>query len=133
MDANERIEKLLNRFGQTISDLPTPADHSYGPAYDTPHHAMAKKEACIFIMDEWKDDEGVMEVEDGEKALLDYICHLADVIDRMETALETAVRCAGCLRCTKYRDNWFGRCNPPANCDFQMQEYVLLDDEVVDE
>lgn len=74
MTANERIEKLLNHFGQTISDLP----HEY----DNKHRAYA-----IMASSSFGDNYG------------DYICHLADVIDRLEIALETAARWMPCDLC----------------------------------
>ncbi|MBR1708805.1 MAG: hypothetical protein IJ719_08260 [Clostridia bacterium] len=99
MTADERIEKLVNRFGQTISDLPKSEDYAYGPVYNEHHQSMAKKEAHIFSLDEWKEYEGLMAVHNDEKIILDYICHLCDVIDRMEAALETATLWADCTAC----------------------------------
>lgn len=64
MTANERLEKLLNRAGQTISDLPRAID------YTIPQ------------------EQYVMEAAAEFGSGLSYICHLTDVIDRMETALE---------------------------------------------
>ena len=64
MTADERIEALLNRAGQTISDLPGPLGYT------------AKQEAAAM---EAAADFG------GDDVL---ILHLTDVIDRMETALE---------------------------------------------
>lgn len=87
MTADERIEKLLNRFGQTISDLPKPqtADYAYGKS----HIAKAYEAAT-----EWHG-----RINSGSLDTGDFICHLADVIDRMEAALETATFCFSCSRC----------------------------------
>lgn len=94
MTADERIEALLNRFGQTISDLPKPADNDWSCAvYGTEHLRNAKKEALAFIMDEWRDTDEVPEIRyEVEEILLDYICHLADVIERLAGAIDTIGR-----------------------------------------
>lgn len=79
MTADERIENLLNEFGQTISDLPKPqtADYAYTrfPLWKALTTAI-----------EWhgRTNSGSLDTED-------YICHLVDVIDRMELALERAI------------------------------------------
>lgn len=38
MTADERIEKLLNRFGQTISNLPKPENKKYSYGWYTMQH-----------------------------------------------------------------------------------------------
>ncbi|MBQ1516279.1 MAG: hypothetical protein IIZ51_10570 [Lachnospiraceae bacterium] len=68
MTADERLEKLLNRAGQTISDLPG----RYG--YTTEQERAAIEAAADF---------------GGDDVL---ILHLSDVIDRMEWALENVIR-----------------------------------------
>lgn len=71
MTADERLERLLNRAGQTISDLP---DH-----YDEYAHNLAAREATQWSgMISWRQ-------------YTDYILHLTDVIDRMEWALENVI------------------------------------------
>ena len=65
MTPDERLEALLNRAGQTISDLPSPID------YTIEQEELAMEAAADFC--------GGLEA---------YILHLTDVIDRMETALE---------------------------------------------
>ena len=67
MTADERLEKLLNRAGQTISDLPGP----FG--YTTKQEEAALEAAADF---------------GGEEPL---ILHQTDIIDRMETALENVI------------------------------------------
>lgn len=90
MTADERIEKLLNAFGQTISDLPT----NYGR-----DHRLAALEASKA----WNNT--------GAIYANNYICHLADVIDRMEIALETALHAANCDTCQFNSDESAVRCD----------------------
>ena len=115
MTADERIEALLNRFGQTISDLPEPT--VYYRAYTGAHRAQASETAL-----KWHDEvDSPQEYIPNVLKLIcctDYICHLADVIDRMEAALETAVLWAACITCSKYKD-----C---VGCE-DMQDYQLND------
>ena len=108
MTADERIEKLLNRFGQTISDLPK-ASEEKGHAYDCAHRISANTAAR-----EW----GHMARPMSD----DYICHLCDVIDRMEAALETAARWGDCFVCSG-----FGRdCMADNPCEkFEMSDAYL--------
>ena len=79
MTTDERIEKLLNEFGQTISDLPSSDGHTY-QLFNT-------------VMG-WYDPSAKEEVDWASQYYLEacecYICHLADVIDRMEWALNNA-------------------------------------------
>lgn len=85
MTADERIEKLLNKFGQTISDLPTSyANHSV---------IHARFSALGWINEHWKN------IPDEKRISDEYICHLADIIDRMEVALETAANWPNCFSC----------------------------------
>ena len=67
MTANERLEALLNRAGQTLTDLPET-------------HPMS---AFLELGGQYP---GVVTLD-----VLERILHLTDVIDRMETALENAV------------------------------------------
>lgn len=69
MNCDERLEKLLNRAGQTISDLPKRYEQSLrNDAFD----AADKFGGSIGMTLNFED----------------YILHLTDIIDRMETALE---------------------------------------------
>ena len=88
MTADERIEKLLNQFGQTISDLPKPTYKYY--AYKAEPNLNA-----AFAARDWENSESFPSPSD----LTDYICHLTDVIDRMEVALETAKFTMDCKLC----------------------------------
>lgn len=97
MTADERIENLLNAFGQTINDLPKAEAPMY--AYSREHLGSAILAAC-----RWRGNQSLSTSLDCE----DYICHLCDVIDRMETALATARRMMGCRGCKDY-GGVFGR------------------------
>ncbi|MBO5568746.1 MAG: hypothetical protein J6A79_07445 [Clostridia bacterium] len=80
MNCNQRIEALLNRAGQTISDLPKATKYSF---------AYGKKDILASIVEPIKNFECC---EDGEDIDVleyrDYIMHLTDIIDRMELAIE---------------------------------------------
>ena len=123
MTADERIELLLNRFGQTIEDLPKSADNDWSDnVYESRHLISAKKAALVFMMDEWQDTDAVPEIKyEVEECLLDYICHLADIIDRMEIALETAAKCVSCIPCV----NAYSYCN--GSCDFRIDDKYMSD------
>ena len=72
MTCDERLEQLLNRCGQTISDLPK--------QHYAENRSMAFDEALKYFggNDPWKASD-------------EYILHLTDIIDRMETALENVL------------------------------------------
>lgn len=110
MTADERIEKLLNRFGQTISDLPIQKTAGY--AYKRSHIGKAYETAT-----KWHGRVNSRSLDTG-----DYICHLADVIDRMEAALETAALAIDCGHCGYWNDDGCGRkCNEIARiADYQL-------------
>ena len=126
MTADERIEKLLNRYGQTIADLPKSADNDWSThVYESRHLISAKKAALVFWMDEWQDTDAVPEIRyEVEECLLDYICHLSDIIDRMETALNTAKMVASCAYCRNEDGN---------DCDGCIGESFEIDDSVFTE
>lgn len=121
MTTDERLESLVSSFGQTISDLPKADASEY--AYSREHLGSANMAAW-----RWHENQhGISMNLDCE----DYICHLADVIDRMEAALETARRWMGCEMCgrsgscqkvTDYEvDNGFIR-----DCDdFRIKDWFL--------
>lgn len=111
LKADERLEKLLNRFGQTIYDLPKPTYKHY--AYNAEHNINA-----AFAARDWENNESFPAVSD----FTDYICHLADVIDRMETALETAALAIDCGQCEYWNDHGCGRkCKEIARiADYQL-------------
>ena len=98
---DERIEKTLNRGGQTISDLPEPNESSF--AYS------GKLEEAYSAAMKFSKDEEAKEYGYTELMLSDYIMHLTDIIDRFEWALEnvcnerdylrTMARKEGCQTC----------------------------------
>lgn len=99
MTPDERIDALLNRFGQTISDLPKPNKVEMGKrcyAYPVNHIFNVSK-----AVESWEPFESEMPTGMIIGRYKDYICHLADVIDRMEVALETALRVIDCTTCEK--------------------------------
>lgn len=91
LKADERIEKLLNCFGQTISDLPKGRDYMHK---DKLIVSMKNADRQAF---DWFNPE--LRGEFDFFGLHAYICHLADVIDRMEVALETAKLTMDCRLC----------------------------------
>lgn len=114
MTADERIEELLNRFGQTISDLPKPGKQKY--AYGVEHMVTATNEAL-----KWHGFR-----PSGFPDSADYICHLTDIIDRMEAALDTAMHYCYCGYCEKATSESV-ECNgcDPDNVEFKIADWVL--------
>ena len=82
--SDERLEQLLNRAGQTISDLPR-SDGKH-LTYDREQRSGAEHEVFAFAH-----QTGYVDVIDCLAMHQDYIMHLTDVIDRMEWALENQV------------------------------------------
>lgn len=111
MTADERIEKLLNRFGQTISDLPI----TYHPS-----HRYSARSAAY----NWAEKNKPELLEAPFATLPTYICHLCDVIDRMEIALETAVRCTDCGTCEFEHT---GECSGIIECNYRICDGCLMD------
>ena len=103
MTCDERIEKLLNRAGQTISDLPEPSELSF--AYSGKLEE-AYSEAMKFSKDEEAKEYGYTEL-----MLSDYIMHLTDIIDHFEWALENTcnerdyLRRTVCGLCSNFRED----------------------------
>lgn len=83
----DRIEKLLNRAGQTISDLPKREGTEASEPY--PLSALPKANGAAW---NWYLNIGAdMDDYDSTRTkmvLKMYILHLTDIIDRMEWALE---------------------------------------------
>ena len=119
MTADERIEKLLNRFGQTISDLPKANNTRY--AYTDNHCAMTISAAYKF--NDYHPKNYTLNIVIIH-ILTDYICHLADVIDRMEIALETAVRCTDCGTCEFEHTE---ECEGIIECNYRICDGCLMD------
>lgn len=123
MTADERIERLLNRFGQTISDLPKPEEsnkyYTYSLHTKQNLHKAARKWDGIDNDNHFSWD-----------VVGDYACHLCDVIDRLEIALETAVRCTDCGTCEFERTE--GR-NGIIECNYRICDECLMDSDVTEE
>ena len=82
MTTDERLEALLNRAGQTISDLPKHQEYHFSyPAY---LQSRVWDHIKSIYGDKWHE-------LDYQRLFVDYILHLTDIIDRMETALENQV------------------------------------------
>lgn len=112
MTPDERIEALLNRAGQTISDLPDKYDEmAIDAAADT---AEAWSHRITW------------------RRYVDYILHLTDVIDRMETALENVcgerdylrqiAGADGCGVCV-YGESGGMECNCPKGCSLNDENH----------
>lgn len=102
MTADERLEALLNRAGQTISDLPKQQEYRFSyPAY---LQSRVWDHMKSIYGDKWHE-------LDYQRLFADYILHLTDVIDRVETALENVIGERDWLA-AYYEDNelmpWYG-------------------------
>ena len=78
MTADERIERLLNRFGQTISDLQKPDERKRHYTY-----SLGKKQNLDKAAKKWDRSDNSFSWD----VVADYACHLCDVIDRLESRL----------------------------------------------
>lgn len=116
MKPDERIEQLLNRFGQTISDLPKPVRGRWAYIYEGNEVGAALKWAGM-SPDRYTDNT----VISAPRFMCEYVRHLADVIDRMEAALETAANNFECFHCDK-KDFEGAKC-----CDFRLDDEFLDD------
>lgn len=87
MTPDERIEKLLNRAGQTISDLPRKQGESVSEPYYGEDCQKANGTAWRWYLNVDTDMDDYDSTR-SKYVLKQYILHLTDVIDRMETALE---------------------------------------------
>lgn len=124
MTCDERLEKLLNKAGQTISDLPK-GNRNEGAYPGKKVNAM--QAVCQF--------DRMLDVSDiGTLNCLDYILHLTDVIDRLEWALDKTVRerdwlkemnrlQAGCQTCAHHVDG------DPLQCEDGKRLCKLGDDD----
>ena len=112
MTADERIERLLSRFGQTISDLPKPEKKKYSYGWYTSQH-----------LDKAAREWGKKDAYFDWAVVSDYACHLCDVIDRLEIALETALRLMPCEKCTESTNCYRYHCD----CDCRIKDEYLSD------
>lgn len=81
MTSKEKIEKLLNYYGDTLNDLPSPSDDRY--AYHPTDLNNAYERAT-----EWS--FGIKNLRVTESSLADFICHQSDIIEKLVKALESA-------------------------------------------
>ena len=112
MTADERIERLLNRFGQTISNLPKPDERKRHYTY-----RLRTKQNLDKAAKKWDRSDNSFSWD----VVADYACHLCDVIDRLEIALETAAKCVSCIPCA----NSYNYCG--GSCDFRIDDKYLSD------
>lgn len=133
MTTDERLEALLNRAGQTISDLP-----QKGTEVSEPYPLDACPKANGAAWDWYLDIGGNMDDYDSTRTkfvLKQYILHLTDVIDRMETALENvtgerdwmvamAARIGFCYTCSHWNETADG-CDLGDKCDPNSRETLL--------
>jgi len=123
MTPDERIEKLLNRAGQTISDLPRV--NGIGMPYGVDRYEPLLKAASDFIRFNAPAGFEVFNV-------IQYALHLTDVIDRMETALENVcgerdylrqiAGADGCGVCV-YGESGGMECNWPKGCSLNDENH----------
>ena len=85
MTCDERLEELLNKAGQTISDLPKSDGRHL--TYDKDSRSNAEHEVFAYAK-----KSGYVDVIDCLAMHQDYILHLTDVIDRLEWALDNVTR-----------------------------------------
>ena len=110
MTPDERIEKLLNRAGQTISDLPKRYEQAVrNNAFDAADHF-----------------GGSLSMTQNFE---DYILHLTDIIDRMETALENVCGERDYLRHVAGVDGCWTCTNSDSGMECHRPEGCVLNDE----
>lgn len=119
MTSPEKIEELLNRFGQTISDLPEVKDFKNYGERDEFLNRMLSAEKSV---EEWFDPDSTDEYYD--EALPAFVCHQSDVIERHVKALEVAVKVASCDYCKKHED----KCS--SSSKFDCEGFELEDKDV---
>lgn len=119
MTSPEKIEELLNRFGQTISDLPEVKDFKNYGERDELLNCMLSAEKSV---EEWFDADSTDEYYD--EALPAFVCHQSDVIERLVKALEVAEKVASCGYCKKRED----KCS--SSSEFECEGFELEDQDV---
>ena len=120
MTPDERIEKLLNRAGQTISDLPRV--NGIGMPYGADRYEPLIKAASDFIQFNAPAGFEVFNV-------IQYALHLTDVIDRMEWALENVCGERDYLRQTAGVDGCWTCTNSDSGMECHRPEGCVLNDE----
>lgn len=123
MTSPEKIEELLNRFGQTISDLPERQD--INEPYKRAERRMASASACEWYLkySTSANDLLATKIPDGcrETILRCFICHQSDVIERLVKALEAAEKVASCDFCKKHESKC-GNCSGYECTGFQIMD-----------
>lgn len=109
--ADKRIEELMNRAGQTISDLPK--------AYSYDQMIKAEETVTAYLAKLYPDDP----IRNEPENYLWFILHLTDIIDRLEWALENVCgeRDYLAYRMRRHMDcqscGWIGTCDKtPDHC-----------------
>lgn len=87
---DKRIEELLNRAGQTISDLPRKQGESVSEPYSGGDCQKANGTAWRWYLNIDTDMDDYDSTR-SKMVLKMYILHLTDVIDRLESALDNQV------------------------------------------
>lgn len=128
MTADERLEALLNRAGQTISDLPKKGMMEVSEPY--PLNALPKANGAAW---NWYLGIGTdMDDYDSTRSkmiLKLYILHLTDIIDRMETALENVCGERDYLRHVAGVDGCWTCTNSDSGMECHRPEGCVLNDE----
>lgn len=115
---DKRLEELLNRAGQTISDLPK----KDGVAQSEPYPLSALPKANGTAWNWYLDIGADMDAYDSTRSkmiLKLYILHLTDIIDRLEWTLDKTIReksylrAKCCYKCAAF-DDYEEDCN---ECD----------------
>ena len=131
--ADKRIEELLNRAGQTISDLPKATEFSFAHSVNNPEaFGNVMMAACKF--NGLNGDAYYFKDFDAVRVLVDYVMHLTDVIDRLETALENVcgerdyLRKALCGLCSNFHEDGADACET-CMIGEGVPEYRSVDDD----
>lgn len=120
MTADERLEALLNRAGQTISDLPRA--NGIGMPYGVDRYEPLLKASSDFIQFNAPAGFEVFNI-------IQYALHLTDVIDRMEWALENVCGERDYLRQTAGVDGCWTCTNSGSGMECHRPEGCVLNDE----
>lgn len=127
MTSPEKIEELLNRFGQTISDLPERQGNINEP-YKRAERRRASASACEWYLKYAISANDLVETkfpdECRETILRCFICHQSDVIERLVKALKVAEKVASCDYCKKHED----KCS--SSSKFECEGFELEEQDV---
>lgn len=81
MTSKEKIEQLLNYYGDTLNDLPSPSNDRYAYYPTDLNDACERASGWSF---------GITNMRVTESSLADFICHQSDIIEKLVKALESA-------------------------------------------